>query len=112
MEESEILAWVSSITLGITSVIAGFWKFKIEKIKKYAGNVDDLKKELEETKKSKLAALSNNEVLIMQLNSVQEVWHCIEPVLKKKLKNDPDVLMVLERLTNVLNMDNTDLGRD
>ncbi len=112
MESDDVLAWVIGMTGIVGTFFGAFWRFKIEKIKKYTRSVNELNKELKETKKHKLAALSNNEVLIMQLNSIQEVWHCLEPVLKKKLENDPEIAMVLERLTNVLNMDNTNLGRD
>lgn len=121
---------IEGIGLMAGTAVAGLWAFltkrnknrsevKIAEINKDNGDFESLQKrfkELEashaETLKLSRRYLENFEVVMMQLNSIQDVMHCIDPIMKYQCEKDPKMSIVYERWIKILNMDNTDLGRD
>ena len=130
MDVTAIAAWVMGLlnlaSLGWIAYLKhnekknkGLIDLELARIQKACGDfnklVEELKKEREEheeTRESMLAALSNNEVIKAQINSIQEVIHCMDPMMLYACQKDPKLAMVYERYKKLVDLDNTDLGRD
>lgn len=130
MESLEVLAWIEGAALAVGGGFVSFWKYnekknkglidlELARIERAYGDFNELaaelKKEREEhqkTRKSRLATLSNNEVILAQINSIQDIIHCMDPMMLYACQKDPKLAMVYERYKKLVDLDNTDLGRD
>ncbi len=130
MDTTEILAWSEGAALAIGGVFISFWKHNENKNKALVSlelariekqhedftalqkRFDNLEKKHEETLKLNRSYLENFDVVMMQWNSVQDVMHCIDPIMKHECAKQPNLAMVYERWKNVIEQNNDRLGGD